>query len=282
LGAAYAADAITVLKALPDESVNAVITSPPYALHFKKEYGNVDKQSYVQWMLPFAREIKRVLKKDGSFILNMWREPEAHKPWGAQPSRVAGLFIIVHQAYELWFKQVLQEFDRIERDFSTNPVDDEAVARVVHSLARIHEILKLLVAQLDVLETMTPADFLDFRDYLFPASGFNKIVGVRRVRDWCRNLRLQSIAPRRSALALLGRPLSRGRHSPAAGHGRRRTLAPDCSGRRRRLGPQRSAAPRPPSVRELREELTPPVRAGTGRSHTGRSPAFSPLRIQPK
>src|SRR5262249_18743512 len=81
------------------------------------------------------------------------------------------LFIIVHQAYELWFKQILHEFNRIERDFSANPVDDRALARIVHSLARVHEILKLLVAQLDVLETMTPADFLDFRDYLFPASG---------------------------------------------------------------------------------------------------------------
>jgi tryptophan 2,3-dioxygenase len=81
----------------------------------------------------------------------------------------------VHQAYELWFKQVLHEFDRIEKDFSTNPVNDGAMARIVHSLARIHEILKLLVAQLDVLETMTPADFLDFRDYLFPASGFQSL-----------------------------------------------------------------------------------------------------------
>jgi tryptophan 2,3-dioxygenase len=85
------------------------------------------------------------------------------------------LFIIVHQAYELWFRQILHEFDRVERDFSTNPVDDEAMARIVHSLARVHEILKLLVAQLDVLETMTPGDFLDFRDYLFPASGFQSV-----------------------------------------------------------------------------------------------------------
>jgi tryptophan 2,3-dioxygenase len=85
------------------------------------------------------------------------------------------LFIIVHQTYELWFKQVLHEFDRIEQDFSANPVDDEAMAHIVHSLARVHEILKLLVAQLDVLETMTPADFLDFRDYLFPASGFQSL-----------------------------------------------------------------------------------------------------------
>src|SRR5271163_3062259 len=70
---------------------------------------------------------------------------------------------------------MLHEFDRVERDFSTNPVNDEAMARIVHSLARVHEILKLLVAQFDVLETMTPADFLDFRDYLFPASGFQSL-----------------------------------------------------------------------------------------------------------
>ena len=82
------------------------------------------------------------------------------------------LFIIVHQAYELWFKQTLHEFDRIERDFSTNPVNDEAMARIVHSLARIHEILKLLVAQLDVLETMTPTQFTRFRDWLGTSSGF--------------------------------------------------------------------------------------------------------------
>jgi tryptophan 2,3-dioxygenase len=85
------------------------------------------------------------------------------------------LFIIVHQTYELWFKQILHELDRIERDFSITPVNDEAMARIVHSLARIHEILKLLVAHLDILETMTPADFLDFRDYLLPASGFQSL-----------------------------------------------------------------------------------------------------------
>jgi tryptophan 2,3-dioxygenase len=85
------------------------------------------------------------------------------------------LFIIIHQAYELWFKLTLHELDRIEQDFSTNPVADEALARIVHSLARVREILKLLVAQLDVLETMRPADFLDFRDYLIPASGFQSL-----------------------------------------------------------------------------------------------------------
>ena len=82
------------------------------------------------------------------------------------------LFIIVHQAYELWFKQILHELDRVETDFGTIPVTDDAMARIVHGLNRIYEILKLVVAQLDVLETMTPFDFLDFRDLLMPASGF--------------------------------------------------------------------------------------------------------------
>jgi len=71
LGAAYLEDALKILSSLPDDSVNAVVTSPPYALHFKKEYCNVDKKDYVKWFLPFAKEFFRVLKNDGSFILNI-------------------------------------------------------------------------------------------------------------------------------------------------------------------------------------------------------------------
>src|SRR5262249_5269079 len=56
---------------IPDESTNLVVTSPPYALHFKKEYGNVSKQEYVDWFIPFAREIRRCLTDDGSFVLNI-------------------------------------------------------------------------------------------------------------------------------------------------------------------------------------------------------------------
>lgn len=70
-GAAYAVDGLALLSELPAQSTNAVITSPPYALEFKKEYGNVGKHDYVRWLLPFAREIKRILKGDGSFILNI-------------------------------------------------------------------------------------------------------------------------------------------------------------------------------------------------------------------
>lgn len=79
-GAAYVADALDVLRALPDGSVNLVLTSPPYALHFKKEYGNVSKSEYVEWMLPFAREIYRVLPDDGSFVLNIGGSYEKGRP----------------------------------------------------------------------------------------------------------------------------------------------------------------------------------------------------------
>lgn len=71
LGAAYVADSRELLAALPDSSVDLALTSPPYALHFKKEYGNVEKQEYVEWFLPFAREIYRSLTPEGSFVLNI-------------------------------------------------------------------------------------------------------------------------------------------------------------------------------------------------------------------
>jgi DNA modification methylase len=71
LGAAVLGDSLESLKRLPDSSVSLVLTSPPYALHFKKAYGNKDKHEYVDWLLPFAREIRRVLRDDGSFVLNI-------------------------------------------------------------------------------------------------------------------------------------------------------------------------------------------------------------------
>jgi len=70
-GAAVQDDSLSVLASLPDSSVNLVVTSPPYALHFKKEYGNASQNEYIDWLLPFAREIRRVLTDDGSFVLNV-------------------------------------------------------------------------------------------------------------------------------------------------------------------------------------------------------------------
>lgn len=82
------------------------------------------------------------------------------------------LFIIVHQAYELWFKQILHEIDSVNTMFRDDVVDEKSIGIAVSRLHRITEIQKLLVEQLRVLETMTPLDFLEFRDFLIPASGF--------------------------------------------------------------------------------------------------------------
>ena len=87
------------------------------------------------------------------------------------------LFIIIHQAYELWFKQIMYELDSILDLFSQEKINDNAATLQVamHRTNRIVEIWKLLVAQVTVLETMTPMDFLDFRDLLAPASGFQSV-----------------------------------------------------------------------------------------------------------
>lgn len=82
------------------------------------------------------------------------------------------LFIVVHQSYELWFKQILWELDSIIDIFGQDSVDEQDMGKAVARLRRLTEIQGLLIAMVGVLETMTPLDFLDFRDYLFPASGF--------------------------------------------------------------------------------------------------------------
>lgn len=82
------------------------------------------------------------------------------------------IFITVHQTYELWFKQILYELDALQAAFGGPVLDDRAMTPVIRGLERIREILRLLVRQIVVLETMTPLDFLDFRDLLSPASGF--------------------------------------------------------------------------------------------------------------
>lgn len=85
------------------------------------------------------------------------------------------LFIIVHQAYELWFKQILWEIDGALRIMNADSVEEKALGAAVAHLERIRSIQQVLLQQIDVLETMTPLDFLDFRDALVPASGFQSV-----------------------------------------------------------------------------------------------------------
>ena len=85
------------------------------------------------------------------------------------------LFIIIHQTYELWFKQIQYELDSIIDMFQGNYVQEQNIGIVVSRLDRIIEIQKLLINQVGILETMTPMDFLEFRDLLNPASGFQSL-----------------------------------------------------------------------------------------------------------
>jgi tryptophan 2,3-dioxygenase len=95
------------------------------------------------------------------------------------------LFIVIHQAYELWFKQLLYEIDSVAAIMQKPAVNDNSpeLQTIVHRLNRMVAILKVLVHQIDIMETMTPMDFLDFRDMLRPASGFQswqfKLVEVK-------------------------------------------------------------------------------------------------------
>ncbi|HVX25617.1 MAG TPA: tryptophan 2,3-dioxygenase family protein, partial [Parafilimonas sp.] len=104
-------------------------------------------------------------------ILNS-QQPESFKT--EHPAHDEMLFIIIHQAYELWFKQILFELDYILKIFSKEKINDnsEDLNLVLHRLNRVIKIFELLNQQVSILETMTPLDFLEFRNLLTPSSGF--------------------------------------------------------------------------------------------------------------
>lgn len=77
------------------------------------------------------------------------------------------LFIIIHQVYELWFKEVLHELDYLQRSLESNQAPP-----ALNTLKRVLTVLKIMVAQIDILETMSPIDFLSFRERLESGSGF--------------------------------------------------------------------------------------------------------------
>jgi len=106
-------------------------------------------------------ELDKVL--DSQHPISKQRGEEAHEEM---------LFIIIHQTYELWFKQILHEVNSAMELFKSDKIDESSVGVIVTRMERVNKIMKILVEQLDVLETMTSLDFLDFRHYLSPASGF--------------------------------------------------------------------------------------------------------------
>ncbi|HSU85712.1 MAG TPA: tryptophan 2,3-dioxygenase family protein [Chthoniobacterales bacterium] len=113
--------------------------------------------------------------------LGIERLLELQKPLSLKEGKLIAhdemLFIIIHQAYELWFKQILHEITACKEVLSKPAADDDGpdMNVVVHRLKRVVEIWKLLNHQVDVLETMTPLDFLEFRELLHGASGFQSM-----------------------------------------------------------------------------------------------------------
>jgi tryptophan 2,3-dioxygenase len=101
------------------------------------------------------------------------------------------LFIVIHQVYELWFKQLLHELAEIQRILEAGDTDT-----ALHLLNRVLKILKTLVSQVDILETMTPLQFLSFRDRLESASGFQSA----QFRE------VEAVLGRRDAAALRAQP----------------------------------------------------------------------------
>lgn len=107
------------------------------------------------------------------------------QPLSEGPEHDEMLFIIVHQVYELWFKEIVHELDYLQA-----LLEQHDTPRALHTIKRVLTILKVLVAQLDILETMTPLEFLSFRDRLESGSGFESsqfrefefVLGFKR--DW--------------------------------------------------------------------------------------------------
>ena len=114
------------------------------------------------------------------------QHPESKK-YG-EPAHDEMLFIITHQAYELWFKQAIHELESVQAEFASPTIPESKFGQVIHRLQRVRTIQSLWLLQIDVMETMTPLDFLEFRDLLVPASGFQSLqfkrieslLGVRR------------------------------------------------------------------------------------------------------
>jgi len=107
-----------------------------------------------------------------------------------KPAHDEMLFIITHQTYELWFKQILHELDAVLAIMGQPVVPERELGQVLRYLERIAAIQRVLVEQIGILESMTPLDFLDFRDLLAPSSGFQSVqfrhienrLGLQRTR----------------------------------------------------------------------------------------------------
>ena len=102
-------------------------------------------------------------------LLKLQSGPEGHTP---HPSNHEMHFIVTHQAFELWFKQINTELEEALNLMNVDEVDEKQIPVIVSHLERCSEIFRLLAAQWKVMETLAPQDFLAFRDRLGTSSGF--------------------------------------------------------------------------------------------------------------
>ena len=171
-------------------------------------------------------------------------------PQVSPPAHDELLFITVHQAYELWFKQLLHELTAVRDAMLASTDSAPETWRARQLLQRAHVIERLLVSQIDVLETMTPQDFLEFRAALAPASGFQSVqfrelefLSGAKDPDFVARFRSLTDAERERIMARAGRAVAVGRLRGPAG-------VPRAAGRRRqgdpRLARHRGQGPAPP------------------------------------
>jgi tryptophan 2,3-dioxygenase len=120
-----------------------------------------------KWSSDVAREEARRLSLTYSRYLKLDQLLSAQQPLSAGPEHDEMLFIVVHQVYELWFKQILYELSHLQACLAGDDLPG-----ALHTLKRMLAIFKTMVAQIDILETMTPLSFLSFRSRLEAASGF--------------------------------------------------------------------------------------------------------------
>ena len=154
------------------------------------------------------------------------------------------LFITIHQVYELWFKQLLHEV-AAARDAMLGRVEGRSLWWAQHLLARVHVIERVLVQQVDVLETMTPQDFLEFRQRLAPASGFQSV--QFRELEFLSGAQDPSYVERFRGLTDDGAGAARdpaGRADPVGRVRARAGRRGAARGQRRRRSPRRCAPPR--------------------------------------
>jgi site-specific DNA-methyltransferase (cytosine-N4-specific) len=125
MGAAFLGDAGEMIKLLPDESVSLLLTSPPFALTRKKEYGNKDAEEYVDWFMEFAWDFKRVLKRNGSFVLDLGG---AYLP-GAPVRTIYQFELLVKLCKEVGF-HLAQEFFHFNPAKLPSPAEWVTVRRI--------------------------------------------------------------------------------------------------------------------------------------------------------